>query len=45
MHGNCMNFYTGPARMVPPPLLQLGYACLVHNRRGHDMIASLNSRA
>jgi len=44
MHGNCMNFYTGPARMVPPPLVQLGYACLAYNRRGHDMIASLNSR-
>jgi pimeloyl-ACP methyl ester carboxylesterase len=39
-----MNFYTGPARMVPPPLLQHGYACLAYNRRGHDMIASLNSR-
>jgi pimeloyl-ACP methyl ester carboxylesterase len=43
-HGNCMNFYTGPARMVPPPLLAMGYACLAFNRRGHDMIASLNSR-
>ena len=45
LHGNCMNFYTGPARMVPPALVQLGYACLAFNRRGHDMIASLNSRA
>ena len=44
MHGNCMNFYTGPARMVPPPLVRLGLACLAYNRRGHDMIASLNSR-
>jgi pimeloyl-ACP methyl ester carboxylesterase len=44
MHGNCMNFYTGPARMVPPPLVRLGLACLAFNRRGHDMIASLNSR-
>jgi pimeloyl-ACP methyl ester carboxylesterase len=30
--------------MVPPPLVQLRYACLAYNRRGHDMIASLNSR-
>jgi len=29
--------------MVPPPLVQLGYACLAYNRRGHDMIASLNA--
>ena len=45
LHGNCMNFYTGPARMVPPPLMKLGYACLAFNRRGHDMIATTNSRA
>lgn len=45
LHGNCMNFYTGPARMTPPALVELGYACLAYNRRGHDMIASLNSRA
>jgi pimeloyl-ACP methyl ester carboxylesterase len=45
MHGNCMNFYTGPARMTPPALVNAGYACLAYNRRGHDMIASLNSRA
>ena len=45
LHGNCMNFYTGPARMVPPPLVDAGYACLAFNRRGHDMIATLNSRA
>jgi pimeloyl-ACP methyl ester carboxylesterase len=44
-HGNCMNFYTGPARMVPPALVEAGYACLAFNRRGHDMIATLNSRA
>jgi pimeloyl-ACP methyl ester carboxylesterase len=43
-HGNCMNFYTGPARMVPSVLNACGYACLCFNRRGHDMIASLNSR-
>jgi len=45
LHGNCMNFYTGPARMIPPPLVAHGYACLAYNRRGHDMIATLNSRA
>jgi pimeloyl-ACP methyl ester carboxylesterase len=44
-HGNCMNFYTGPARMVPLALTAMGYACLAFNRRGHDMIATLNSRA
>lgn len=45
LHGNCMNFYTGPARMVPPPLVAQGYACLSFNRRGHDMVATTNSRA
>ena len=44
MHGNCMNFYTGPARFVPPALTRLGYACLAYNRRGHDVVATLNSR-
>ncbi len=44
MHGNCMNFYTGPARFLPPMLTGLGYACLAYNRRGHDVVATLNSR-
>jgi pimeloyl-ACP methyl ester carboxylesterase len=44
MHGNCMNFYTGPARFLPPVLTRLGYACLAYNRRGHDVVATLNSR-
>jgi pimeloyl-ACP methyl ester carboxylesterase len=44
MHGNCMNFYTGPARFLPPMLTRLGYACLAYNRRGHDVVATLNSR-
>jgi pimeloyl-ACP methyl ester carboxylesterase len=44
MHGNCMNFYTGPARFIPPALAWAGYACLAFNRRGHDVIATLNSR-
>lgn len=45
LHGNCMNFYTGPARMMPPPLVAAGYAYLAYNRRGHDMVATTNSRA
>jgi pimeloyl-ACP methyl ester carboxylesterase len=45
LHGNCMNFYTGPARVVPPAVLRLGYACLAFNRRGHDIVATTNSRA
>jgi pimeloyl-ACP methyl ester carboxylesterase len=44
MHGNCMNFYTGPARFVPAALARAGYACLAFNRRGHDIVATLNSR-
>ncbi len=44
MHGNCMNFYTGPSRFLPPALTKLGYACLAYNRRGHDVVATLNSR-
>jgi pimeloyl-ACP methyl ester carboxylesterase len=45
LHGNCMNFYTGPARVVPPAVLRLGHACLAFNRRGHDIVATTNSRA
>ena len=44
MHGNCKNFYTGPARFLPPVLARLGYACLAYNRRGHDVMVTLNSR-
>ena len=44
-HGNCMNFYTGAPRFLPPHLTQLGLAALAYNRRGHDMVATLNSRA
>jgi pimeloyl-ACP methyl ester carboxylesterase len=44
MHGNCHNFYTGVMRFLPPALTQLGYACLAFNRRGHDVIVTLNSR-
>jgi len=45
LHGNCMNFYTGAPRFLPPHLVKLGLAALAFNRRGHDMIATLNSRA
>jgi pimeloyl-ACP methyl ester carboxylesterase len=45
LHGNCMNFYTGAPRFLPPHLVQLGLAALAYNRRGHDMVATLNSRA
>jgi pimeloyl-ACP methyl ester carboxylesterase len=39
MHGNCFNFYTGVMRAIPPALVKRGYACLVYNRRGHDVLA------
>jgi pimeloyl-ACP methyl ester carboxylesterase len=45
LHGNCMNFYTGAPRFLPPRLNAIGLAALAFNRRGHDMVASLNSRA
>src|SRR5262245_50881352 len=45
LHGNCMNFYTGAPRFLPPHLVKLGLAALAYNRRGHDMVATLNSRA
>lgn len=44
LHGNCMNFYTGAPRFLPPALARLGIATLAFNRRGHDIIATLNSR-
>ena len=40
LHGNCMNFYTGAPRFLPPHLNQLGLAALAFNRRGHDMVAT-----
>lgn len=42
MHGNCSNFYTGVMRALPPALAKLGYACLVYNRRGHDVLVSVS---
>lgn len=44
LHGNCMNFYTGPSRFLPPVLTANGFTCLTFNRRGHDILATLNSR-
>jgi pimeloyl-ACP methyl ester carboxylesterase len=43
-HGNCHNFYMGPSRFMPETLLAAGIACLAFNRRGHDMITSLDGR-
>jgi pimeloyl-ACP methyl ester carboxylesterase len=40
MHGNCGNFYTGVPRHLAPLLVQLGYAVLAFNRRGHDILTS-----
>ena len=43
-HGNCHNFYTGPSRFLPEVLAARGIACLAYNRRGHDMVTSLDAR-
>ena len=43
-HGNCHNFYTGPSRFLPEILTAHGIACLAFNRRGHDMVTSLDAR-
>lgn len=43
-HGNTMNFYVGALRFLPPALVNLGYACLAFNRRGHDILSTRNSR-
>jgi len=43
-HGNCHNFYTGPSRFLPEALVAQGIACLAFNRRGHDMVSSLDGR-
>ncbi|HEV7726602.1 MAG TPA: alpha/beta fold hydrolase [Modestobacter sp.] len=44
MHGNGMNFYTGPPRFLPPRLVDAGFACLTFNRRGHDTLAARTRR-
>ncbi len=43
-HGNCHNFYTGPSRFMTERLVSDGFACLAFNRRGHDMVTSLDGR-
>lgn len=43
-HGNCMNFYVGAPRFLPPVLTRLGLACLAFNRRGHDILSTRDSR-
>jgi len=43
-HGNQMNFYTGPARFLPPALAEAGLAVLSFNRRGHDTLGTRASR-
>ena len=45
LHGNTMNFYTGAPRFLPPALVELGFACLAFNRRGHDILGIRDSRA
>ncbi len=42
MHGNSSNFYTGVPRAIAPMLTELGYAALAFNRRGHDILISMN---
>ena len=44
VHGKTMNFYTGPARLLPPGLTALGWSCLAMNRRGHDLGGIRNGR-
>lgn len=44
VHGKTMNFYTGPARLLPPRLTALGWSCLAMNRRGHDLGGVRNGR-
>jgi len=44
VHGKVMNFYTGPGRILPPHLTQMGWSCLAMNRRGHDLGGIRNGR-
>lgn len=43
-HGNTNNFYTGPSRFLPPWLVEAGFACLTFNRRGHDVLTTLEGK-
>jgi len=44
VHGKVMNFYTGPCRILPPCLTDIGWTCLAMNRRGHDIGGIRNGR-
>jgi pimeloyl-ACP methyl ester carboxylesterase len=44
LHGNVSNFYSGVQRWLPPLLAAVGLACLVYNRRGHDVVANRAGR-
>lgn len=43
-HGNTNNFYSGPPRFLPPRLVEKGFACLAFNRRGHDVVTTLEGK-
>jgi pimeloyl-ACP methyl ester carboxylesterase len=43
-HGNTTNFYTGPSRFLPPRLVEDGWVCLAFNRRGHDVVTTLEGK-
>lgn len=40
LHGNVGNFYTGPCRFLPGPLVAAGFGCMAFNRRGHDILVN-----
>lgn len=43
-HGNTNNFYSGPSRFLAPRLVEAGFACLAFNRRGHDILTTLEGK-
>lgn len=43
-HGNTNNFYSGPPRFLPPILVERGWVCLAFNRRGHDIVTTLEGK-
>ena len=43
-HGNTNNFYSGPSRFIPPVLVEAGFTCLAFNRRGHDVLTTLEGK-
>jgi pimeloyl-ACP methyl ester carboxylesterase len=44
VHGKTMNFYTGPGRILPSYLAEMGVPSLAMNRRGHDLGSIRNGR-